>query len=148
MAILFAVIAANVVVRGHDAVAVVVLLALLTPVVILFARFAVQTKPVLVIDCDGIDVARERRTLGWGDIATIAIDEGAGLYGVETHTLVLRVAPHAVRGPNPRVTTDSETVTVPLGLLSPNWHQIARAIHELSGRPPVIPAKYALGTSD
>jgi hypothetical protein len=37
---------------------------------------------------------------------------------------------------------ESETITTGLALLSPNWHEIARAIRERSGRQPIIPSRY------
>ena len=40
------------------------------------------------------------------------------------------------------VTTENETITTPLALLAPNWHEIAHAIHERSGRQPIIPSRY------
>jgi len=126
----------------------VVVFALCVLLAAFYARLAANPKPVLVIRSDGITLIRQRRALRWEDIETMAIEQGQGLYGIERYSLVLQLAPHAVEATEHKsrglVTTNDDTLTILLELLSPRWDQIARAIHERSGRRPVVPRKYAL----
>jgi hypothetical protein len=143
----FAIIAANIAARNVTPVLVVVI-ALCVVLAAFYARLAADPKPVLVIRSDGITLIRQRRVLRWEDIETMAIEQGQGLYGIERYSLVLQLAPHAVDATEHKsrglVTTNDDTLTILLKLLSPRWDQIARAIHERSGRRPVLPRKYAL----
>jgi hypothetical protein len=145
-ALWFAILLVNVVTRTHNVAAIALALAILAPAAVGFSWLAISGKPVLVITGDGIIASRPRRRLLWEDIETIAIEEGRGFAGVETYSLVLHLAPESV-GPSEwhlraLVTTENETITTPLALLAPNWHEIARAIHERSGRQPIIPSRY------
>ena len=145
-ALWFAILLGDAVTRTHDAAVAVVAVAIFAPVVAWAGWLAISGRPVLVIGGDGIIVSRRRRRLRWEDIETIAIEEGSGFAGVETYSLVLHVASESVEPPERRlggvVTIDNETITTPLQLLSPSWHEIARAIHERSGRQPIVPSRY------
>lgn len=145
-ALFLAVLLVNVVTRTHDAAAIVVTLAIVAPVAVGLGWFAISSKPVLVITGEGIITRRPQRRLRWEDVETIAIEEGRGYSGVETYSLVLQVAPESVEPPERHlgglVTTENETITTPLALVSPNWPEIARAIYERSGRRPIIPSRY------
>jgi hypothetical protein len=143
----FAIIAGNIGARSTSRLSVVAI-GLCVLVVVWRIRVALDPRPVLVIDGDGVKLIRRGRTLRWVDIETSAIDESYGLYGVEQHSLVLTLAPH---DENPTahaslgvVRINADRVTVPLDLLSPHWDQIARAIHERSGRRPQVPRKYTI----
>ncbi len=142
----FAIIAANIAARTTTPVSV----GAITLCVVLVAwqiRLALGPKSVLVIDGDGITLVRKRRSLRWEDVETMSIEERSGVYGIERHSLILTLTAigceAAERMSRGVVTSDGESVTILLGLLSPNWDQIARAIYQRSGRRPVVPHKYA-----
>lgn len=145
-ALFLALLLANVVTRTHDAAAIVMTLAIVAPVAVCLGWLAISSKPVLVITGEGIITRRPQRRLRWDDVETIAIEEGRGYSGVETYSLVLHLAPESVEPPERHldglVTTENETITTPLSLVSPKWPSIARAIHERSGRRPVLPSRY------
>ena len=145
-ALCFAVLLVNVVTRTHNIATMIVALAILAPAVAGFSWFALSGRPVLVITSEGIVTSRPARRLRWEDIETIMIEEGNGFAGVETDDLVLHLAPGTVGSLERRhgglVTIENETITTPLALLSPSWHEIVRAIRERSGRRPIIPSRY------
>jgi hypothetical protein len=146
-ALLFALILVSFVTRTHDVAVIVVALAILGPLAAGCGWSAISGKPVLAITGEGINTCRPRRQLRWKDIETIAIEEGSGYAGVETYDLVLHLVPESIERRERRlgglVTISNETITTPLALLSPSWHEIVRAIHERSGRQPIVPSRYA-----
>ena len=145
-ALFFALLLVSLLTRTHDAATIVLALVILVPLVARLGWLAISDRPVLVISGEGIIVSRRRRRLRWEDVGTIAIEEGRGFAGVEEYSLVLHLASESVDRPERRlgglVTIENETIEIPLALLSPNWPEIARAIHERSGRQPIVPSRY------
>jgi hypothetical protein len=95
----FAVLALDVIVREHDALAAVLLFALFAIPAIYYARNAMSAKTVLIIDGDGIVVTNPARHLRWNDIETIAIEERSGTFGIEEQDLVLHLPSYSVEPP-------------------------------------------------
>lgn len=110
--------------------------------VFVFARETLQRGPVLVIDGEAMTVtsgikSSSRRIL-WDSVERIWLDERRGVNGVTRYDLICELGPREPGEPGspyldaPAVAT--ETVRVPLQMLSMPWSDVVRAIQDRLGR--------------
>jgi hypothetical protein len=105
------------------------------PLLAFAARKALQRRPELVVDGEGINFGLGE-PIRWIDVQQVRLRERPTSYGVSRHELVLELRPGAAPPPGDhrfRRGQHGDSITLQLEMLSRNWNEVAVAVQDRFG---------------